>query len=384
MINGITFSEQLMTSDDFAHFMYTFLNHASGITKGCEVSHADGIVYVQKGYFMQTGRMVRVVGVEEIPSPEVVSGQLYCKVVFEIDLSKENTEEEFNQGYFVTLTGAAAYPEVSQEDLDDGGTLFQMPWCQYIKTTEGITEFEDIREVIDVASVWGLYEDLTEHTANKSNPHGVTAEEVGARPNTWMPTASDVGAVAQAPMLYASILGTALKVGDGVHHYMLCGDSYSKYADVPNNLYWYTNATIYKRTNSNIIVVLHGYNEYNPRQINRYNGTSWSGWTTEFLPLTGGTLSGPLGLYSNYGKIHADKWATTLQSIDDDSTYYALLLGRPKSFAPHKGLQLRTWYSNDNYTDFLIYGTHNITAGTSDITAGTSELANGCYYDVYE
>ena len=36
MVNGITFSEQLITSANFAHFMYTFLNHANGITKGCE------------------------------------------------------------------------------------------------------------------------------------------------------------------------------------------------------------------------------------------------------------------------------------------------------------------------------------------------------------
>jgi hypothetical protein len=32
------------------------------------------------------------------------------------------------------------------------------------------------------------------HVSNKENPHGVTAEQVGARPNTWMPTASEVGA----------------------------------------------------------------------------------------------------------------------------------------------------------------------------------------------
>lgn len=33
------------------------------------------------------------------------------------------------------------------------------------------------------------------HATNKNNPHGVTATQVGARPNTWMPTADDVGAM---------------------------------------------------------------------------------------------------------------------------------------------------------------------------------------------
>jgi hypothetical protein len=36
---------------------------------------------------------------------------------------------------------------------------------------------------------------LDAHKNNKNNPHGVTASQVGARPNTWMPTASEVGAV---------------------------------------------------------------------------------------------------------------------------------------------------------------------------------------------
>ncbi len=34
---------------------------------------------------------------------------------------------------------------------------------------------------------------LTAHTGNKSNPHGVTAEQVGARPTAWTPSKADVG-----------------------------------------------------------------------------------------------------------------------------------------------------------------------------------------------
>lgn len=35
---------------------------------------------------------------------------------------------------------------------------------------------------------------LDAHAANHQNPHGVTAQQVGARPATWTPTAADVGA----------------------------------------------------------------------------------------------------------------------------------------------------------------------------------------------
>lgn len=154
MVNGITFSEQLITSANFAHFMYTFLNKANGVTKGCGVSHANGKIYIQKGYFMEFGRMVQVVGVEEIASPTVQSGQLYCKVVFEIDLSKENTADSFNQGYFKTLTSTGNYPGLAQQDLDNGGTVYQMPWCQYVKQAGGISDFRDLREILDMSTVW--------------------------------------------------------------------------------------------------------------------------------------------------------------------------------------------------------------------------------------
>jgi hypothetical protein len=154
LINGITFSEQLIRSKDFAHFMYTFLNGTSGITKGCEISHADGNVYVQKGYFIQHGRFVEVVGTETIPSPEVLSGQLYCTVVFEIDLSKVNSVSEFKQGTFKTLTSTTNYPSLTQQDLDKEGVIYQIPWCQYVKKIGGIEQFRDIRRILNLSSVW--------------------------------------------------------------------------------------------------------------------------------------------------------------------------------------------------------------------------------------
>lgn len=154
MINGITFSEQLTTSADFAHFQNVFLHKSNGVTKGCEISHAAGNVYIQKGYFITCGRFVRVVGMETVPTPEIISGQIYCKVVFEIDLTKINTAEDFKQGYYRVLTSVEAYPQPTQEDLDNEGTLYQMPWCQFIKAVDGIKEFRDLREILDLSSIW--------------------------------------------------------------------------------------------------------------------------------------------------------------------------------------------------------------------------------------
>ncbi len=35
---------------------------------------------------------------------------------------------------------------------------------------------------------------LKAHINDKNNPHGMSAEQIGARPNTWIPTAAEVGA----------------------------------------------------------------------------------------------------------------------------------------------------------------------------------------------
>ncbi|RHR52115.1 hypothetical protein DWX10_17030 [Clostridium sp. AF18-27] len=151
---GITFDKQLLTSRQHAHFQRLFLHSTDGITKGCEVSQSGNNVYVQKGFFVISGRFVEVTGVETIETPPVTSGTLYCKVVYEVDLSKTNTESNFTQGQFKTLTNAAGYPSITQEDLDDNGTIYQMPFCQYTKTTEAVGSFRDIRPIFDIVSVW--------------------------------------------------------------------------------------------------------------------------------------------------------------------------------------------------------------------------------------
>ncbi len=151
---GITFDKQLLTSRQHAHFQNLFLNHTDGITKGCEVSQSGNNVYVQKGFFVIGGRFVEVTGVETIETPAVTSGTLYCKTVYEIDLSKTNTESNFTQGCFKTLTSASGYPSVVQEDLDGEGTIYQMPFCQYTKTTEAVASFLDLRPIFNIESVW--------------------------------------------------------------------------------------------------------------------------------------------------------------------------------------------------------------------------------------
>lgn len=156
MIRGITFADQLTTSDDFAHLQYKWFNSADGSTTGCKVTADADNLYVGAGYFLIRGRLVRIVGTETITS-DVVTTKTYCKLVFEIDLSKINTTSIFTQGYFKILSSTSGYPAVKQEDLDNDGLIYQLEFARFVKTTTSITEFKPMLESLNIDDVWSEY-----------------------------------------------------------------------------------------------------------------------------------------------------------------------------------------------------------------------------------
>lgn len=74
------------------------------------------------------------------------------------------------------------------------------------------------KEAVD-AAIQAAQKTADDHRKDKVNPHGVTAEQVGARPNTWMPTASDVGARPNTWMPSAADVGavTESQVSDMIN-----------------------------------------------------------------------------------------------------------------------------------------------------------------------
>lgn len=148
MIRGITFSEQAFYSKDFAHFQHFFLNGDAGVTKGCVVTHDDTTVTIGKGYFIAHGRLMCIEEAEIVQvSQGFASG--YNRIVYEIDLSKENTVTEFRQGYIKVLNTEA----LVQEDLDDGGKVYQFPFCHFQWSGSAITSFAVDAPSLDSARV---------------------------------------------------------------------------------------------------------------------------------------------------------------------------------------------------------------------------------------
>ena len=54
--------------------------------------------------------------------------------------------------------------------------------------------YKDGETPITAQNLNDIQDEIIRHGNDQENPHGMTAEKIGARPDTWMPTAADVGA----------------------------------------------------------------------------------------------------------------------------------------------------------------------------------------------
>lgn len=151
MVKGETYNKQLFESEAFRHFINVFTNKQTGITKGCEITQDSQNITIEKGYFFILGGLLRETTgtANEIPSE---AG--YYKLVYEIDLSKINQKDAFNQGSYKFVKSLGEYPALTQEDLDNNGTVYQMPFCQFRITDQGLQDFKDIRQFVN----YGIYE----------------------------------------------------------------------------------------------------------------------------------------------------------------------------------------------------------------------------------
>jgi len=151
-IRGITFSKQTVSSNDDAHIYKVLLGGKNGKTKGCKMTFDTDNIYIAEGYFFAANRLVEITSTETVTSPIVSTGVEYCRLVFEIDLAKINTNTEFAQGYFKILSSTTNYPGLTQEDLEEGGTVYQLPFAKFQKSVAGIANFASELDVIRYAN----------------------------------------------------------------------------------------------------------------------------------------------------------------------------------------------------------------------------------------
>jgi hypothetical protein len=158
MIRGVTFDKQVLKSQDHAHEVNYFYQGDMGVTKGCEVTeNGDGNLVVADGYFIIHGRLLANDGDEVVVVPDILSGTKYSILVFEIDLTQTNTISSFAQGVFKILESDSVYPTLTQQDLNDGGTLYQMEFARFTNSVSGIASLSEANKPILVWTNQTIY-----------------------------------------------------------------------------------------------------------------------------------------------------------------------------------------------------------------------------------
>jgi hypothetical protein len=222
----------------------------------------------------------------------------------------------------------------------------------------------------------------------------ITPEKIGAKRDDWMPTAREVGAVgynisidSTTEDILSWALGqthpTSISAGHNVKNAPFVG-------------YWIFRVEI-GGDGGNNWRVLHAYNvsfgQFN-YYVNMYVNTDWSGWTTGFLPISGGMLSGDLTVNKGVPNLHfvipdTDANASIYKNTSDTVDYGIFILDRSTdqkrmalrlSASEQKAQIIIRSSANANDVHHDIYGTHNILCGTTEPTS----LANGCIYEMYE
>lgn len=181
----------------------------------------------------------------------------------------------------------------------------------------------------NVAAGGGDEEKLKAHLNDKDNPHGVTAEQVGARSNTWTPKLADVAFLGNQPIS------------------AVANDTTANWANLGSGYAWYSAGGLLNDQPAQYGFLLNYVNGSDVFQI----------WNAQ--------SSGPMFMRSG----NASGWGRSWTKLIDSSTIGSQTVNKAK------------------YASITTPGTaslKNIKAGTSDLTAGSSSLTTGDIYLVYE
>lgn len=171
MLKGHVFKEQIFGNQIFALFINTFLNGANGVSNnyknGLEITYSGSTLTVQSGAVCIQGRFL-----EEDTSTDIAAGTdtAYCKLVIEIDLNNQNTEETFTQATYKIVKGSTGYPELTQTDIvKNNSGIYQYELARFKTSLNGISEFQDMRTYLDFDSIYTYIETEVKNVITELN-----------------------------------------------------------------------------------------------------------------------------------------------------------------------------------------------------------------------
>lgn len=142
MIEGIVYDLQNIAASDMAKIYWMYGGMRDGVISGCAMSYTNSAVNITAGYFSARGHLTKLSGTTSVSLPNASGGNLYCNLVYQIDLSQTASQSSFTQGSFIILTGSTSYPTVTQQDLDNGGTIYQLSFAKFIMGASGISSWQ--------------------------------------------------------------------------------------------------------------------------------------------------------------------------------------------------------------------------------------------------
>ena len=156
MLKGHVFKEQIFGNQIFALFINTFLDGANGISNNYKnsmaITYSGSTLTVQSGAVCIQGRFL-----EEDTSTDISAGTdtAFCKLIIEIDLSNQNTEQAFNQAQYKVIKNSNGYPTLTQTNIVKNNTgVYQYELARFKTSLSGITEFQDMRTFLDFNSIY--------------------------------------------------------------------------------------------------------------------------------------------------------------------------------------------------------------------------------------
>ena len=130
----ITFDAASVSSKmdaDINHFLTSGVNGIFyGILGRCQASVSNNYISFQNGYVQVYGRRIFVESGTKISVS--LDGSAYGYVIIKIDLGNNVITLEKKEA-------SSAYPSLTQNDLMNGGLIYEFPLCRYTKTSSSIS-----------------------------------------------------------------------------------------------------------------------------------------------------------------------------------------------------------------------------------------------------
>lgn len=165
MLKGHVFSKQIFGNEIFALFVNTFLNGKNGVSNnyknGMQVTYSGSNVTIASGAACIQGRFL-----EEDISTTLSAGtsSAYCKLVIEINLDEQNTENTLNQASYKIVTSSSGYPSLTQNNIvKNVSGVYQYELARFKTSSSGISSFQDMRTFLDFDSI---YDEIEEKIAD--------------------------------------------------------------------------------------------------------------------------------------------------------------------------------------------------------------------------